>query len=270
MKSIVFGILLFWVSFVSGQEKVRVVSLAPFITNSIYLLGGEKQLAGCTQYCLTGVKGGVPVVADAVNVNIEQIVSLKPDLVIAGELTHPRIIEAIRKMGIKTVHWYQPESFDEICTQLLELGRYLGKTELAERYIKESRERLAHIRAGIPSGRPLKMFLQVGANPLYTVLKNTFMDDYIVQLRGENIAAGLKTGVVSKEFVLLQNPDVMILTSMGMVGEDERREWMKYRMINAVKNGKVFLIDEYELCCPTPVTFVNALEKLAGQIYDLK
>lgn len=249
----------------SAQEYKRIVSLAASITNNLYLLEAQDKLVGRTQYCTISEKDNIPVVADAVNVNIEKVVNLKPDIVIAGGLTHPRIIQALQKMGIHTVHWNQPKSFDEICSQLEELGKICGKSELATRYVKESRERLAKIRPKIT--RKNKVFMEQGANPLYTVLPNSFVNDYITLSGGENICADLDNGLISRELVLLRNPDIIVIVSMGEVGEMEKKEWEKYRTVNAVKNKRIFLVDAEQACTPTPVTFINVLEKLIHDIY---
>lgn len=248
----------------SAQECKRIVSLAASITNNLCLLDAEDRIVGCTQFCPVAGKGNIPVVADAVNVNIEKVVSLKPDIVIAGGLTHPRIVSALEKMGIRTLHWKQPKDFNEICSQLEDLGKICGKSELAARHVKESRERLAKITAQL-KGQP-KIFMEQGTNPLYTVLPDSFVNDYILLLGGTNICADLKNGVISRELVLLRNPDIIIIVSMGNMGPLEKKEWEKYGTVNAVKNKQIYLVDAEEACIPTPVTFINVLEKLAKEI----
>lgn len=248
----------------SGQETKRIVSLASSITNNLYLLGAQDQIVGCTKYCTIAEKDNIPIVADAVSVNIEKVVSLKPDLVIASGLTHPRIISALQKMGIKTIHSRQPKDFNAICEELEEFGKICGKSEVATQYIKKCKERLAKIQR-VPDGK-LKVFMEQGSNPLFTVLPDSFVNDYIVQLGGTNICEELKTGVISRELVLLRNPDVIIIVSMGGMGEQELQEWKKYKTVNAVKNNRIYLVDATKACSPTPVSFMDVLEQLHKEI----
>ena len=250
----------------SAQECKRIVSLAASITNNLYLLGAQDKLVGRTQFCEIAEKDNIPVVADAVNVNIEKVVSLKPDLVIAGGLTHPRIVSALQKMGIRTIHWRQPKDFNEICSQLEELGKICGKSDMASEYVKKSRERLASITSQLKD-KP-KIFMEQGANPLFTVLPNSFMNDYIVLLGGTNICADLNNGIISRELVLLRNPDIIIIVTMGDMGDLEKAEWEKYQTINAVKNNRIYMVKAEESCMPTPVTFIDVLEKLAKEIVE--
>lgn len=258
-------LVLFFIILISSltlraQEYKRIISLAQSITNNIYLLGGEHLLVGRTQYCMIAENSHIPVVADAINVNIEKVVSLKPDLVIASGLTHPRVISAIQKMGIRTVQLAQPKNFNELCSQLELLAGYCGEKELAKRYIQENRKRLSQI---TKSNHPLKIFMFFGSNPLFAVLPDSFMNDYITLLGNKNIFDDLTTGVVSRETVLLRNPDAIIAVS------DQQQEidnWKKYTTLSAVKNNCLFLIDPNKASIATPVDFVDILEEISNTL----
>lgn len=244
----------------TAQEYKRIVSLAPFITNNLYLLGVQDQIVGRTQYCMIADKDQIPIVADAINVNVEKIANLKPDIVIASGLTHPRIIAAIEKMGIPTLHWNQPKNFEELCSQFEKLGKLCGKNEVATRYLQESRERLARI-PKIAKGK--KIFMEVGYNPLFTALSDSFMNDYMVLLGGKNIFEDLTNGVISRETVLLRNPDIIITIIQG---DQEVKNWLQYNTLRAVQTGQVFSIDPDLAGTPTPVTFINVLEIITQKL----
>ncbi|MGL5682462.1 MAG: ABC transporter substrate-binding protein [Marinifilaceae bacterium] len=244
----------------------KVVSLAPNITHMLIELGEEENIVGCTKYCIT--QRDIPRVADALNANVERIAALKPDYVLAGGLTHPRIVASIEKMGIKCVHMKQPDSFDEMCEQMLQIGNYLGCEAKANALNKECNERLSKLSFTKGMDKKKRMFLQLNTNPLYTILGDSFLDDFINKLGGESVSRNLKSGQISVEFVLNANPDVIIVTTMGGLGQSEVDRWKKYGMLKAVKAKKVFLVDEYALCSPTPLTFIKTLEHLYQFIYE--
>jgi iron complex transport system substrate-binding protein len=98
----------------------------------------------------------------------------------------------------------------------------------------------------------------LGANPIFTVLENTFMNDFILFCNGENIANGLTKGSLTRESVLLSNPDLIIVATMGGFGEEEKKIWESYAGLKAAKNNKIFLIDSETSCIPTPVNFAKA------------
>lgn len=107
-----------------------------------------------------------------------------------------------------------------------------------------------------------KIFMEVGANPLCTVPKFSFIHNLIELAGGINIAEETKNRLYSREKVLQKNPDVIIIVTMGIVGKEEKEIWQKYKTINAVKNDRIYILDSYEVCSPTPVTFVSALKDL--------
>ncbi len=246
----------------------RIISLAPSLTKTIYLLHAENQMVGCTSFCILKHPDDAQVVATAVQVNIEKAVLLKPDLVLTSSLTNPETIRTFQKLGIKTLNFPYPQSFDDICHYVQILGEKLGKSELADSIVADARKKLAIVRAKVPTVRNKpSVFLQIGANPLFTVVPNTFMQDFIDFSGCRNIAGDLTLGSVTRESVLVRNPDVIIIAMMGSVSEEEKSKWETYKNLNAVKNHKVFLIDQERTCSPTPELFVEALDDIISYVY---
>ena len=234
----------------------------------IYLLNAQDQLVGCTSYCDIAKKDNKPIVASAIEVNVESVIVQKPDMVIATSITKPSTIEAIKKVGIKVLVLSTPKTFHEICTQLIEVGKMAGKEKIARDIVNKQEQRLTLLQQKIPKGEHPKVFMQIGAKPIFTVLSNTFMDDFITYSGGQNIASDLTHGTMTRESVLLRNPDVIIIATMGITSEDEKKSWAAYGNINAIKKGKVFMIDSSQSCGPTPVDFADLIEVLIKQIYN--
>src|SRR5690554_1722786 len=84
------------------KPAVRIVSLAPSLTKSIYYMGAAGQLVGRTSYCFIADADDKEVVASAVSVNIEKVLTLKPDLVLATGITNPETIALLQRAGIRT------------------------------------------------------------------------------------------------------------------------------------------------------------------------
>ena len=257
----VFIIFLFLLTDVAGfsQSVKKVISLAPSITENIYLLGAEDKMVGCTSYCTQAVSDGVEQIGSTVNINIEKVFALQPDLVLAMQLTKPQDIEAMKKLGIKVEMIKTPATFDEICEQTIYIGKLIGEQEAAQKVITQTKhtvDSLKQLCVQIPERH--KIFFQIGANPIFTVLEHTFMNDYILFCKGENIANGMKHGTMTRESVIQKNPDVIIIATMGGFGKEEQNIWESYNVLKAAKNNKVFLIDSEIACSPTPVNFAKA------------
>lgn len=242
-----------------SQPAKRVISLAPSITENIYLLKAQDKLVGCTSYCTPAVIDGKEQVGSTIDINMEKVLMLKPDLVLAMMLTKPQDIATMKRLGIKVELIPTPKNFDEICTQTVKIAGLLGVEDAAKDLVQKSKQTVDSLKniAG-RNHEKKKIFFQLGANPIFTVLENTFMNDFILFCNGENIANGLTKGSMTRESVLMKNPDVIIVATMGGFGVEEQKIWNSYAGLNAVKNNKIFLIDSETSCSPTPVSFVKA------------
>lgn len=249
----------------------RIISLGPAITEEIYLLGAEDKLVGNTIYCQTPSdaknKEKVGTIRD---VNVEKIINLKPDLVLATPVTSGNDIEKLKGLKIKVISFGTAKSFIEVCEQFLELGKIAGKEERAASIIGEAASKINFIKTRVANFPKPKVFVQVGAKPLYTANAG-FINDYIVCAGGINIAfdssCGSDYSAYSREQVVEKNPDVILIVTMGIVGEAEKDMWKKFSGINAVRNNRIYVIDSHKLCSPTPVSFAEMLGEIAALLH---
>lgn len=243
----------------------RIISLGPTVTEQLYHLGAGDKLIANTIYCIRPVGAEKKdKIGTVTKINIEKIVHLRPDLVIATPLTDPKQIDKLNKLGVKVIRISPAKDFSGICSNFLMLGKHLGKEDRTRKLIASLRREVNSIRnklKGLP--RP-RVFVQIGAKPLFTANKDSFINDFIETAGGINVARDAKTGMYSREEALKQNPDVIIIATMGIVGEEEKEIWRKYGTLNAAKTGRIHVVDAYNLCSPTPVTFVSTLREIAG------
>ncbi len=257
------SLLIIFISLISiisfSQNVIKVISLAPSITENIYLLGAENKLVGCTSYCTQAVSDGVELIGSTVDVNVEKIFAMQPDLVLTMLMTKQQDVEAMKKLGLKVVVIPSPKSFDEICEQTIQIGKLIDNENSAQKIIQQTKQTVDSLKQKCLeiSSHP-KIFFQLGANPIFTVLENTFMNDYILFCNGENIANGMTKGTMTRESILLKNPDIIIVATMGGFGKEEQKIWRSYKGMKAVQNEKVFLIDSETSCSPTPISFAKA------------
>lgn len=249
----------------NAQTYKRVISLAPSLTKDIHLLKAQNRLVGITNYCELETNNSVPIVASAVDINIERIIVQQPDLVLATSLTSTESLEMMRKLGLEVKFFPLPKSFKEINDQFTELGVLLNQTALANQIVKDAHQRVETLMKGSPF-KDAKVFMAIGTNPLFCVIPNTFLDDYISFLGGINIASDLRNGAISRESVILRNPDIIFIVTMGTIGDEETRIWKSYPNLSAVKSDRVFVIDSEKACSPTPTNFVETLEEIIHKI----
>ncbi|MFP4621163.1 MAG: ABC transporter substrate-binding protein, partial [Bacteroidales bacterium] len=227
----------------------------------------EDDVVGHTSYCPKEKLKNSELVASATEVNIEKIATLEPDLVLASTLTKEKVINNLRKLDITVKYLEMPKSFEAICRQMNTIGELADRADNASAIVKKQREKLDSLRNTIPKGKKLKFFIEIGADPLFAATSNSFMHDYIRYANGKNIAADLKTGTISRERVITENPDVIIIVTMGVVGKEEKETWQEYPNLKASKNDNVFVIDADKASSPTPVSFIEVLGKIIELVY---
>jgi iron complex transport system substrate-binding protein len=256
-----------------GQYPQRIVSLGPINTENIFLLGAGDRLVANTSYCVhPDAARSKEKIGSVMQFNIEQILGLRPDLILATGLTSPQQVAQLTASGVRVVHFRQPSSFAAICEQFLELGKLLGLEGKAQEIIDEARKEVGAIQRRVKGLPPKKVFLQVGATPLFSSVESSFTNDFIVLAGGVNIAAGKHDGRYNHEMVTAQNPEVIIVAIMGSEGGTGAREkegWLRFTPITAVQNQQVFVLDADLICSPSPLTFVKGLEQVAALIHPL-
>ena len=238
----------------------RIVSLGPIITEELYILGSGEKIVGNTIYCQKPEPAKYKEkVGTIIEHDVEKIVSLKPDIVFATSLTNPNTIEKLKYLKIKVVRFSYAKSFDELCSQLLDLGKYIGKEEIAKNIINDIRKKVKNIRNKTKKLKKPKVVVQVGSNPLWLAIKESYINDLIEFAGGLNIGPSGKSGLYSREKLVKQDPDIIIICEMGVKGEEEKKEWQKYKSMSAVKHNRIYIIDSYKIGSTTPVSFLEVL-----------
>jgi len=241
----------------------RIVSLVPNITEELFDLGVQDRIVGVTVYCRRPPEAqSKEQVGAVVEVNVEKILSLQPDLVIASPLTDHKQIQKLQDVGVRVEVVQAPRDFQALCDGFIELAHMVGKEQRAREIIKQAEAELAAIKGMAKELLKPRVFVQIGDKPLVAAGGDSFIDDFVAFAGGVNIAHEVKTSVYSREEVVRKNPDIIIIAKMGMAGEREKAVWVKYKTIRAVQTDRIYTVDPYRFCSPTPLSFVEQVKKL--------
>ncbi len=250
-----------------GAYPTRVVSLSPLLSENIFLLGAGDRLVGNTVYCQKPVAARlVEKIGSVQELSIEKIVSLQPDLVLAINLNPWQQVRKLRDLGLRVETFSQPASFSDICSQFQRLGNILGLGSQAETVIAQAKAKVEAVQAAVRFLPKPKVFLQVGASPLFSSVKSSFTHDFIELGGGINIAGDQRSGAMKTEQIIALNPEVIIIAVMGSengIGAKEMKRWLNFSAMNAVRDRRVYLLDPDLVCSPSPLTFAHTLLTLA-------
>ena len=269
------GVAAWWVSQRSeavhtpdASDGLRIVSLVPSVTHSIYEMGAGEVLVGRTEYCRIPEGDSVPIVSSAVKPNIEKIAALAPDRVLASGLIPPEDVETLRKLGMDVWVLESPRSFEDICKQFVRIGELVGSSSRAREVVDSVRLQVSEIRSRRARGTtPVKIFMQLGADPLFAVVPGYYMDDLIAYVGGVNVCEGLTSGMVGRETVVSRDPEALFIVSMGVPVEDEMRRWKEFGQMSAVRSGRIFTLPAEKVSEPTPVNFLQTLQLMEHDLW---
>ncbi|MCP3940681.1 MAG: ABC transporter substrate-binding protein [Desulfobacteraceae bacterium] len=249
----------------------RVISLSPIITKTIYLLGAQEKLIANTTYCNIPAQARFKEkIGSVIQMNIEKIISLEPDLVISSALSREKQLIILEKQSIPLLRTHNPKTFEQICEMTLKIGNALGKAQEARLIVDKARNKANKILQETLALKKPKVFLQIGLKPLHSANKEMFINEYIRYTGGINIAAEESSGIYSRERVIRENPDLILIATMGTskkAGELEKQGWMSFKSINAVKKNRVHVVDPEWICSPTPSTFIKGLKLILPLVH---
>ena len=248
------------------SKELRIISLVPSISAEITQLGMKENIVGATSYCAVSKENPELIVGSVIDINEEKIMLLKPDIVFASGLVKAESIKILRDNGIKVAVFASLHTFDDLCNNFIEIGAQIKKKQQAIDYVTKAKHKIDSIynTIGEAEVRP-RIFFEIGANPLATVVENTFIHNFAVLCKADNVFANLTSIIISRESAVLKNPSHIIISSMGVVGEQEKELWKKYADMEAVKNNNIFVVEG--LTTPTVSAFVANYEFIKNNIY---
>ena len=220
----------------------RIVSLAPHVTELLFATGAGNQLVGVSEYSdFPTVAKLLPSVGGSGQLDIERIVSLKPDLIVAwGSGNNRRQLARLRKLGL-TVFESEPRSFEAIADSLERLGALVGHDE-GRLQAQQFRQQVQTLQQRYAGSSRVTVFYQIWSTPLMT-LNDAHIVSHAIQLcGGVNVFGQLKPLVptISREAVLTANPDVIIVSDEKGNGLER---WRSFRRMQAVASGNLMTID---------------------------
>jgi iron complex transport system substrate-binding protein len=252
-----------------GVAPARIISLAPSHTETLYALGLGDRVVGVTEYCNYPPEAAEkPPVGSFATIDLEQVVGLEPDLVLATTMHMAETVPALQDRGV-TVFVIDPQSVSDVLDAIGRIGQITGSEEAAEALIADMQARVDAVQEKIKDAPRPKVFWELGAE-LYTVGPNTFIDDLITLAGGENVAADADTSwpQLSVEAILLKDPDVIVLAdhNYGQTAEmvKERPGWEDIR---AVQEGNIIEITDDDIVSRPGPRLAEGVEFLAQALH---
>ena len=254
----------------------RIVSLAPSNTEILFAVGAGKQVVGRDDLSdFPAETGSLPKIGGMDKYNTEQIVALKPDLVLAAEINSPELVNSLESLGLKVYYLSNPKTLEDMYTNLEIVSKLTGHEQETAALVESLKARAAIVDEKIKSAtsKPVVFYELDSTDPAkpWTAGPGSFIDLLINRAGGVNLtsAAGIKDAYpqVSVEQIVSTNPDMIILgdSMWGVTVESVglRPGWEK---LKAVSGKQVFPFDDNLVSRPGP-RLVDGLEALAKLLH---
>ena len=257
-----------------SSEPQSMISLAPSNTEILFALELGDRVMAVSEYCNYPLEAQNKIkIGGFSTVNIEKVVSLKPDLVLATGGVQEAVVEELGRLGL-TVIALNAKSIEEVFENIRLVGKAAGELEAARELTTKLEQRTKAVTdkaKDLPEGQRPRVFYEIQYEPLMTAGPGTFIDNLIHLAGGVNIAsdAAAKYPVYNLEMLIERNPEVIIISfwhgsiAASVEAVKSRKRW---QIIDAVKNNRVYGINADLVSRPGP-RIVDGIEEMARFIH---
>ncbi len=229
------------------EQPVRsIVALSPHIVENIYAVGAQDLLVGVVEYSdFPAAAKQLPVVASFASTNIERIIELNPDLIMAWESGNSHsALNRLRELGFK-VYMDRPDALEDISKSLRDIGLLTGTNRRAEEVAQAFESGLLRLAEQYQHRDPVATFYQVWNAPLQTISGQHIISAAIELCGGRNVYANefAIAPVINIESVLERNPQAIIASGDGDMRPLWLDDWQRWPSLRAVQEGNLFFVN---------------------------
>jgi iron complex transport system substrate-binding protein len=255
-----------------------VISLTPANTEILYAIGAGSQVVGRDSFSdyPAAVKSVQDIGGSMGKYDTEAIVALHPDLVLAGEINTPELVNSLEQLGLTVYYLPNPTTLEAMYGNLETVGQLTGHGSDAVPLVDDLKKRVAAVDARIAPlhSRPTVYYELDATEPTrpFTAGSGTFVDLLISRAGGTNIGGSLTSqwAQISLEQLVVDNPEIIVLGDSAYgVTADALKQRTGWAGLAAIQKGQVFPFDDNLVSRPGP-RLVDGLEALAKLLHPPK
>ena len=259
------------------EKPKQIISLAPSLTQTVFAIGAEDRLVGRTRFCLwppeaVAIKSiGGPAVPE-----IESMMALKPDLILATTLTPIEVVRQIEALGVP-IAIFKQEGVEGTFSDMQVIGRLTGNAAQADAAIQKLENRRHDLTEKVDAIdiRPRTLLLY-GVDGLFSAKVGTFPSDMIELAGGDNVVKTTASDwpQLSMESIIEWNPEVILVT-LRISGEKNKladkviagwKEDSRWMTVSAVMNHRIYFLDDTLMSVPGPL-MIDTAETIANALH---
>lgn len=247
------------------RQKLRIIALAPHIVESMFEVGAGQQIIATTAHAdYPEAAKDILQIGNYARLQIEKIVQLQPDVVIAWKTGNPGDdLSRLKKYKVKVIY-SNPTTLSQVADELLMLGQLTGRETAAEQAATAYTTQLNSLKTRYAQQAPIRTFYELWSRPLRTVANNAWPQQQLALCGAQNPFAHANDDYpsVGLEQVLVTLPQVIIQPTQHAADTPDALNWAKWQHIPAAQNGFIFhpnadkvhrmtsrMLDEVALMC---------------------
>jgi len=237
------------------QPAERIIALSPGATELAWAAGAGDAVVGVVSYSdYPEAAKSVPSVGSHTRVDMEKLLSLKPDLILAWATGNPKEqTDRLQELD-QTLYFTEPRDFESIATNLERIATLSGTEAAGKARAKSFRAGVEDLRERYSDAAPVPVFYQVWDEPLMTINGEHFIHNVVELCGGRNVFADLDRLVprIDWESVLAKDPEAIVAGGMGEENRDWLTAWEQFESLTATSRGNLFFVPPSTIQRPTP------------------
>lgn len=251
-----------------AQPATRIIALAPFLTELLFAAGaGEQVVAGVEHSDYPPAAKTLPRVGDYNKFDVEKILALKPDLLIAWISGNPaKEVELLQRLGLNVLR-SEPRTLEDVSRTLMLLGQVADTAEQAGRAAGDFDARLKLLQSNAAGAHEVSVFYQIWDRPLITVNGQHLISDVLRRCGGRNVFAHLPNLAprLDTEAVLHADPQVIIASGDGDRRPSWLDDWRRWPELLAVRHDNLYFVPPALIQRHTP-RILQGMQRLCEQL----
>lgn len=227
----------------SQQNKTqKIISLSPNITEIVYFLGAGDRMIGRTSYCNYPPEvSKVESVGDPLNLKIERIIELKPDIVLVNRLVQIEVINKLRQANLN-VETFDPQTIYDVLDTIDKIANLLGSPKKSRLLLTD----LEKYHKQVSEKNSLLVYVEIWDNPPTTFGKTSLGADMVRWIGAKNLGDMLigDFPTISNEAIVDLNPDYLIIPESYNKKPEDLNKRVGFTNLKAVKNKKILIMKD--------------------------
>lgn len=251
-------------------KPIKVIALAPHIVEMLFEIGAGDSIVGTSTYADYPEQAkAIPRVGNYAKLNIEKILAMQPDLVIAWKTGNPSDdLQRLKSLGIDVVYSH-PVKLTDVSDELRYLGSLTGRSEQASKQAKAFEQQLQLIKQRFAHKAKVKVFYELWSKPITTVANQAWPQQQLEICGAQNPFSQLTMDYpqVNMEQIIIANPSLVIQPKTAGKANPDAIEWQTFKQINAAKHQQV-ITPNADILHRMSSRLVSELEHLCLSIDD--